>query len=67
MRSTTTETLKVNQSILKKRLDGGPFLIEADANCHMALKTSVALVITAHMVATNVKSSNSEETEMRMH
>ena len=67
MRPTTTETLKVNQSILKKRLDGGPFLIEAGANCHMALKTSVVPMSPAHMVATSLKSSNSEETEMHMH
>ena len=54
-------------NILKKRVDGGPFSIEADANCHMAHRTSVVQVRVVPTVAISVKNSNSEETEMLMH
>ena len=62
-----TEILTPNRNILKKRVDGDLFSIEADAICHMALRTSVVLVRAAHMVVMSVKSSNLEETEMYMH
>ena len=62
-----TEILTPNRNILKKRVDGDLFSIEADAICHMALRTSVVLVRAAHMVVMSVKSSNLEETEMHMH
>ena len=54
-------------NILKKRVDGGPFSIEADANCHMAHRTSVVQVRVVPTVAISVKNSNSEEMEMLMH
>lgn len=57
----------MNRNILKKRVDGDLFSIEADVISHMALRTSVVLVRQVHMVAMSVKSSNSEETEMHMH
>ena len=57
----------MNRNILKKRVDGDLFSIEADAISHMALRTSEVPVRPARMVAMSVKSFNLEETEMHMH
>ena len=57
----------MNRNILKKRVDGDLFSIEADVSCHMALRTSVVPVNLVPMVLTSVKSSNLEEMEMLMH
>ena len=65
MRQIITELMKVNRTILKRRMDGGLFSIEVvDANFLMVLRTSVK---PAPMVAMSEKSSNLEETEMHTH